>query len=496
MASQHYFLAGEGALWAQPHGPNTEPIYLGCHTLGDIDRPRGDSEPIWCQDESGPNRFKIVGTVQGAPGLVTTTITAKMTDELDQLEKIKGGFTLFVMMSKAGRKDIFANFDRVFVLGGARVTNEGISGLVVSSPEDNANVEQTFDVSAESLLRLADFDVNRQSISETSHITDLSFLGEDRQRTDESVAIDASDIGYASTAAPTGSPGTTANVLYTVNGGAWNAMAADPFGSTEDISGVESFYIGRDTIRVVVVRGTADGANPLEIAYTDDNGATWVTVNVGAVVGQYATTRFSLFALNYRNLWVGTQNGYIYKSGDSGGTWAAQQSGTITSGAINCIRFVDQNVGWFAGAANAIGRTLDGGDSWGAISGPSAQSAVAINVVEPLDRNRAWIAYADGTAWYTLDGGLTWAQRTTFSGSGIGSVRDLRFLNEELGYLARNTTAPVGHILWTPDGGFSWLETTLPPNSGINVVEPIDEWTFYVAGQTNTATGFIAKGIA
>lgn len=493
-----YYLAGEASLWAQPDGANTEPIYLGCHSLGDIDRPRGDSEPIWCQDETGTNKFKIVGTIKGAPGLITSTVTAKLTDDLDQLEKAEFPFTLFANVSKAGRRDIFSNFDRIFVLGQTTITNEGITGLVVSNPDDNAAAEQTFDISSESLLRLATYDVLRQSnLSETSNITDLAFVGESRPRTDETAPQKRTDIGYASTSAPAGSPATTANVLRTINGGAtWTAMAADPFAATENVIAVEVFYISRNTRRVVVARGTTDAGNPAEIAYTDDEGATWTLVNVGSVNGQFAATQFSLFALNQNNIWFGTNNGYVYKSSDSGGTWTAQQSGSITSGEIRCIRFVDRNVGWFGGGTNIIARTIDGGGSWSAVSGPSAQAAVVVNVVEPIDRNRAWVGYADGEVYYTNDAGVTWTQRTSFTGSGIGSIRDIRFWDENLGVMARNTAAPVGKLMWTPNGGYSWLDLVEPTNAGINAIELVSEWDFFVAGTAQGGLGFIAKATA
>ena len=32
----HHFVAGEGALFAQIDGPNTIPVYLGCHQIGDV----------------------------------------------------------------------------------------------------------------------------------------------------------------------------------------------------------------------------------------------------------------------------------------------------------------------------------------------------------------------------------------------------------------------------------------------------------------------------
>lgn len=494
--SKHYYLAGEGSLWAQPNGANTEPVYLGCHVLGDITRDRGGVEPIWCQDESGPNRFKVVGTVQGAPGLVTTDITAKMTDDLDELEKADCAFPLFVIMSKAGRKDMITNSDRVFVLSNARITSEGITGLVVSNPDDNAASELTFDVTAEALLRLAAPDIDRQSISETSNISDISFPAERRCRTDETAAQRADAIGFASTTAPTGSPSTTANVLLTTNGGTWTAAAADPFAATEDIIAIESFYIGRNTIRIVVARGTADAGNPAEIAYSDDSGATWSNVDVGAVNGQYAPTRHSLFALDYRNMWLATHLGYVYFSADGGATWATQQASTITAAAINCIRFADRDVGWFCGANGVIARTVDGGESWSAVTGPSAQSAVAANVVDVLDRNRAWVGYADGELWYTEDAGVTWTQNARFSGSGVGQIRDIRFFDDNLAYMIRNTASPVGKVLWTYDGGYDWVELTSATNAGYNTLSLIDEWTFYVGGQAYSATGWISKGVA
>lgn len=298
--AKHYFVAGEGSLYAQPDGPNTAVYYLGCHNIGDIERGRGDFEPIYCKDPSGPNRFKVVGVVQGAAPLITTNIEAKITEELDRLEKADCAFTLFVTQSKAGRTDLFTNFDRIYVLGNTRISSDTYSGLSAMSAEDNASSMVSFEISAESLLVLAEYTISRQSTSETSHITDISFLNERRCRTDENVAQKTTDIGYASTAAPTGSPSATANVQKTINGGqTWAATAADPFAAAESVIAVETFYVGRNTYRVLVARGTTDAGNPAEVAYSDDEGATWTSANVGAIVGQFAFSRFSLFFAQY-----------------------------------------------------------------------------------------------------------------------------------------------------------------------------------------------------
>lgn len=488
----YHFKAGEGSLWAQISGPNTLPVYLGCHEIGDIDIPKGDIELIYCPDPSGPNRFKVVGSIEGAAGAITSTITTDVTDALDDLEQINCPFTLFINMSKSGRKDLFTNFDRTFVLTNTRVTNEGLSGLTVREGGDNARSEATYDVSAEALLRLFEQDIARQTITETASVNKVIFTNDQVCRTDEDPAVDFCQTGFASTDAGAGSPSASAQVLITTNGSTWTAASADPFGAAEDITGITGFELDRDNTRVIVVRGTTDGANPGEIAYSDNSGTSWTNVNVGSVNGQYTPTQHGLFSLDRSNIWVITDDGYIYKSTDAALTWTAQESGSITSSQWNAIEFVDDEVGWVVGNTNAIARTIDGGSTWSSITGPAAEAANHAISVAVLDRNRAWVGYSSGTMYYTLDAGVTWTQRS-FTGSGTGQVRDIKFLNETLGYMISNNASPVGTVLWTIDGGYTWSTLTTPTNSGLNAIHICNQWNFYIAGEANSGTGYIAK---
>jgi photosystem II stability/assembly factor-like uncharacterized protein len=486
----HHFVSGEGILWAQIDGPNTQPYLLGCHQLGDVDEPQGDVELIYCPDPSGPSRFRVVNSVQGAAGAVTTSITTDVTDELDYLERGRCAVPIYVHMSKAGRKDVFTNYDRSFVLTNARVTSRGLTGLTARTPDDNARAEMTFELSAEELVRVVRLSLNRQTLTETLAVNDLTFCNGESCRTTTSAGMDVCQIGFAAVDATVG---VAANVLYTSNGADWAATAVDPFGTAENVTGVECFELGRDTTRVIVARGSADAGAPAEIAFSDDNGATWTSVNAGATNGQYAPSAQSLHAFDRNNLWLGTQDGYIYYSDDAGLTWAAQDSGVINTGVWNAIHFSDELTGYAVGAANAIAKTIDGGESWSVVTGPSANAAVAATSLFVLDRNRAWVGYANGTLYYTLDGGTTWTQRS-FAGSGVGQVRSIKFINEYVGVMARNNASPVGTVLMTIDGGFTWETVTTPTNSGLNSVYVCSPWRFYVAGEANGGTGFIGKG--
>lgn len=495
-SSEHHFVAGEGGLWVQKDGPNTAPVFMGCHLVGDVDEPKGDVELIYCKDPSGPSRFRSVGSLQGAAGAPTTTITAAITDSLDELERVKCPFTLFINMSKRGRSDVFTNFDRMYILSESRITSAGLTGLVAREPEDQTRSDQTFDVSAEDLLRLKEFSINRQSQSEPSDFTDITFCNEQACRTAEYAAEEACELGFAVGQVEGGSPAATANVLVTTNGGTWAASGSDPFAAGEAISGVECFEFGRDTTRVIVSRGTTDLANPIEIAYSDDDGTTWVAVDIGSVTpgnGSYIPTRFSLFALDRNNIWAGTDDGYIFESNDGGATWAAIESAVIHSGAWNAIRFIDDSVGWAGGDANILAKTVDGGTSWSAVTGPTAENANNVTVIEVLDRNRVWVGYSSGRMYYTINGGTDWTERS-FTGSGVGQVRDIRFWNDNLAFIIVNNASPLGTVLWTVDGGYSWSAITTPTNAGVNALYLCDEWNFFVCGQQQGGTGYIAKG--
>ncbi len=496
-----HFKAGMGALWAQPDGPNTAPAYLGCHQLGDIEVPQGDVELIWCPDASAPNKFKVVGSVQGAAGSVTTSVTTDVTDELDYLEQVKCPFPLYVHMVKAGRKDVFTNFDRTFILTNARITSMGLTGLTARTPDDNARSEQSFDLSGEELLRFIALTLSQQTITEANAINDITFCNDQSCRTDEDPAQDVCQIGFAACDAAAAA---SANVLYTSNGASWAATSADPFGNDEHISAIECFELGRDETRVVVARGVTDASNPPEIAYSDDNGATWTNVTLGGSSqnGNYIPRHGSLFALDRNNMWAGDDQGVLYKSTDAGITWSIIDSGSALGGACNAIHFIDENVGWAAGAGNAIISTLDGGTSWSSVTGPTAQAGVAILSMFVLDRNRVWLGYDDGDLYYTIDGGAngssSWSARS-FTGSGTGDVKDIKFLNEYIGYLLHDgATAANGlnYVNYTVDGGYTWQRlSAISGNNGLNALWLCDISTIYFCGEaTDGSIGLIAKG--
>jgi photosystem II stability/assembly factor-like uncharacterized protein len=393
---------------------------------------------------------------------------------------------------------VFTNFDRTFILTNARVTSRGLTALAARTPDDNTRSEQSFDLSGESLLRFVVLTLTQQTITEANAINDITFCNDLTCRTDEDAAQAVCQVGFAACDA---GAGVTANVLTTTNGGTWAAAAADPFAADEHVIAVECFELGRDTTRVVVARGVTDASNPPEIAYSDDSGATWTAVDIAgsAANGQFVASRHALFALDRNNIWAGDDQGAIYYSSDTGLTWTTQDDGTSLGGQCNALWFTDEDVGWAVGAANAILRTLDGGTSWATITGPAAQAGVACLALFAFDRNRAWIGYDDGDLYYTEDGGTTWSARS-FTGSGVGDVMDIKFLNDHVGYMLTNGATPangLNYVHYTIDGGYTWTRMdAITGQNGLNTLFLCDLWTIFFCGEVTDGTiGFIAKGV-
>lgn len=493
--SDDAFTSAMGAVFVQVYGPNTRPVYAGCQTVDDVEAPKGDVELIRCFNPNGRG-WEIRGQTQAPPDPVTTTITGLMFKTATVIEMLSCPAVVYLlqMCGEGVRKDIFANYDRGFALNVAKNTNETLSNIV-HREEDNPS-EYAVDISANPpLYKFFNLGaaVAKQSTTHDQALNDISICGEEQCA--GVCGIQAHELCASLVAAGdtlAGSPAGSAEVLVTSDKGTtWTETATDPFAVGEDVIAVECFQLDKDTDRIIVARGTADLANPAEIAYSDDNGATWTNVDVGSTNGQYAPDNDALFVLDRNNIWMTTQDGYVYKSEDAGESWATQEAGVITANAINCVNFADSNNGFFAGDGNIIASTADGGQTWSAVTGPATQAAD--NIIALEWSGRWWIGYDDGQLWYTEDEGTNWTQRTYDGGSSQAAINKIDFVTELHGFMVTNTAAPVGTIYHTVDGGYTWQPLTTSTNSGLNSIVACDPNLAYAVGETNGGLAVILK---
>lgn len=459
MSDMFYFRSGQASIWAQPDGSNTAEYYLGCHEMGDITESEGDFTPLYCPDPAQTDKFVIRDYVRGQPDLPTTEIIVPVGKTLDYLEEWDCPGNIILLKQSTGRRDLWTNWDRAHLLYYASRTGRTYSAMAARSPENNEESMVTIPFTFLTHEILVQLEGARYSTAETANVLASAFVHDTRCQDIDGPRVKRCQYGVV-----TGAAAVAAEALLMVtadNGTTWTNSATDPFAVGEDIGAAIYVQLDEDTRRIVVGRSTTDVAAPAEVAYSDDDGATWTLADVGATNGEFIT---AMDAVDFYHIWAVTDLGYIYFSDDGGVTWTAQESGTITAVDYLDIRMLNAQYGIAVGEANEVAFTSNGGNTWSAVTGPSAGGN--LTTVEIVTRKRYFVGNDDGELWSTDDGGLTWTQKT-FSGANAGTTQMVRFESEMVGFMIHDTAAPVGRMFRTKDGGYTWELTTVPTNVGL-----------------------------
>ena len=475
--------------------------YLGdCLDLDNIPNPRfGGIDPIQCWNRKRTG-FVTKGRKYSPPGLAEVTLTHLLENTASWLEKVSCPFRLYAIKQSCGEAGVLKNWERAYVLNNVEITDDPVTQFAHHVDDNESMHEYTvvFDPPRVDILRPR---VARQTTTETDDILSIGVCGNrfcDDDCGPYTLPCDNVVMGAG------GGVATTANVQITQDGGnTWTAAATDPFAVNLNIMSIACFEISKGVNRILVVRNSLT-ATPLQCRYSDNNGATWYPlVNIGSVNTEAVSGPKGLFALDANHIWVATNQGNIYFSSDGGATWTLQASAAVASGGnvLNAIYAVDENVVFAVGDTDTIIYSQNGGDDWYA----AGATGSSLNLLSVMAWNKWHILVgAENPAgaaslYMTYDGGDNWETRSYVGGT-AESVVDLdfgaRFGAPNVGYIATNTSGPVGSIHMTIDGGYTWEELAIPANSGLTSLVMCDVDEFFAAGNINSATGLILHGAA
>ena len=447
MASSEVFTSKtNGALWIQPAGPNSKPEFLPCHDLEDISETNGSITLIQCINERG--EFETIGATVGAPEPTTTTLGTYIGRVADFIETVRCPFGLYVMLS-CGKKGVFENWERAMLIQVQAVTGRTRSGLV--RKDEDVPAMHTFDIEASpgvtDFFRLTSAAQALEAGFDTGLLTSTRFSDDIACWDDCGESRDVCEDGVATTTAQTDTFGKVLLSPQLSGTAEWTVTATDPFIATMDVADALIIKVGRSTTRLIVANGTTQVAANAQIAYSDDNGATWISVDVGTTVAEFFTKKGVLFAISPYEIYAVSNLGRIYKSEDKGISWTVKEDANITGAEYNAVHMLNSSVGFAVGTSGLVVKTVDGGKTWGQTG--AVAGANDLFSVFALSRSRIWVGSTLGVMLFTEDGGETWATRQLADAT--ANVNDMVWSSDYNAYVANGETAQ-----FTINGGYTF----------------------------------------
>lgn len=477
--------------------PSEAPTYQGLMKAGAVSWPQGDITLVRIPDPDRYGKFKVVGKVPGEEGNVELTLMARYTTDLSDLfamARRKCDIDVHVNMGVCeDPRDFNRGWSKTLIVQGARITTYGTTDLGALGSDENAIVNEEVPISGEDAIEIVPMTFGQKANTQVAReVVDIEVC--DTEACGEcGTPSDGCQIVFAITKSSDASPGLPSEVVYTKDGGLnWYERVITSLAATQDPNDADC--IGSNL--VVVTAESPVGLHYAEIASLLLNAETWASVTTGFVT---AGAPRALHSVSSVWTWIVGSAGYIYVTTDPTSGVTVQDAGVATTNQLNAIHAIDEDTAVAVGNSNTVVRTVDGGQTWQSITGPSV--GVNLNTVW-LHSERTWfIGTAGGRLYYTLDSGATWVEKA-FPGSGAGVVRHIRFFDGSVGYMAHSTVTPAGRILRTRDGGFSWYILpeksgfTIPANDYIGKVAVCsDPNTVFGGGLGDDATdGIIVKG--
>lgn len=492
--------------YIQPSGRGTalEPMSIKRHGLGDQTLGTIPGRGIlFGRDDFGRPDPKVEFD-EPPSGLDTATVTFDPEADLDFLDVMRrenGSFGVWNFYIPAGRLSNYQNwlnYGSLDFLAGCKISGGGKGGR--EKDFSGQPLSNTYDLSWRKTLELLPPKLTDASPSASETDQDINCIAmiSDLDPNNEIPGYPGSDMILI--AATDGQATAAADVLYSVSGGgSWGAFTAQPFAATgsENIKAIQVRMQTHNAYRMVVLRETADTANPCEIAYADvilggEAGTiTWTNVNLGSTnneAGEALAWPFygRLYAAAAGDIYVSTNQGVSF------GTPA--YSG---SNAINDIqKDWDDNV-WAVGAGNTILR--ESASNRGVFEGLVGPSGVTALYSVAVARDR-WLFAGGDTSIYRSNNlaGNTGGWTELYDFGSNHSVKRIQCIDGEsqlLRILVNDGTSNEGDVWYSLDGGNSVTEITDLANSGYNdwALSEVDPNLLYIAAEDDATNGVVHK---
>ena len=443
-------------------GPTRAPEYHSCLRAQAVSQSFGEVTDIECPDPTRPGKYVKMGSYQTGEERATVTLEGRYALDVRSaiLQLAKRACAVDVQVHFGDCEDLSDHnaFKKILFLQNAKIAAYNTEDLGSLASADTAQVNESVDISAEEI-----FDIIAMTFGAkggdlvTNEVVDVTIC-------DEVACGECGDPStgcqkaFAITLKAGGSPGTSADVVYTVDGGlTWYAHDIDSLLSSNDpdaVACIKGF--------LVVVSEDAGSANYADLDEFDAFGTDpdFTAVTTGFQVGGAPTCIVSTGTKAF----IGGAGGRVYVMETPANGVTVLEGGTLTPSRIRAIDALSDSFIVAVGEDGVILYSQDG-VSFSLLTTPPVGVGVDLLSVALKSKTEWWVGTDGGRAYFTTDAGAHWTQRA-FPGYGTGSVNDIVIQSDSIMYIAHRTTPPdVGRILASYNGGYDFV--VLPTGSGL-----------------------------
>lgn len=489
-AFSRVFLIENGA------SPVNPPTYEGLMRATKPTWDQGKQTSVFVPNPSQYGAFDIAGRVVGEPGLPEIDVEAMYTTDVSHLLKLvargcDSDLHIHFGLCK-NPQDFDGGWDKSLILEQARGSNWTTNDIGAMNPGQNGQVTETTKFSGQRLYELKPLSfVERAQAQVNDWIVDMVFC-DSPSCGSCGIASDGCQSIFAVSKSSGASPGLLSSIVYSTDGGkTWFNDPIDTLGASFTPKAL--VCVGSNIVVISADEGSINWAVTSDVVLGTE---TWVKTTVGFVASKGPN---AIFSLSSTNTIIAGLGGYIYQTTDpTAGATAVLDPGIATTSDLLAIAAADSENIVIVGKANAIVVSSDGGTVWSSLLGPAP--GVDLNAVWMESTTEWWIGGSDGNLYYTLNGGVSWG-RKAFPGSGSGTIADIKFVTNNVGYLSHTTTTPKGRILRTTNGGFTWYvlpdsKGIMPNNHGFSALAVCTDPNIVFAGglAVNNVDGLIVQG--
>jgi photosystem II stability/assembly factor-like uncharacterized protein len=149
---------------------------------------------------------------------------------------------------------------------------------------------------------------------------------------------------------------------------------------------------------------------------------------------------------------LGDHASVILRSSDGGKSWTRKLA--LPNDHLFDIYFLNNEVGWVAGALGVLLKTTDGGARWERQNVPTQSN---LNKIQFVDSQYGWISGFDGELLRTENGGYSWRSHKLRDSGWAGDrfkgfISSLDFSDKLHGWIV----GELGQVYRSTDGGVSW----------------------------------------